>query len=84
MATTNRHYISGHESWSADEIADVLTGNLVPVGDTEGLHGAVIVLARRVAEQRTEIDDLKRQHESAISRLTRKIQKISGSPGGYP
>lgn len=66
---TDRHHISGYESWSADEIADLLSGDSVPVGDTEGFHGAVIVLARRVAEQKTEIDGLKRQHESANEAL---------------
>lgn len=51
-------FISGNESYSAEFLADMLSGDAILLGDTDGVHGALICLCRRVAEQQAEIQRL--------------------------
>jgi len=58
--------VTGWENCTLEEIAELLSGEEIQPVDTSGLHGAVIVLARRVAElqQRVAILESEAQRRS--------------------
>ena len=60
----NIMFVSGHEDWDAMEIASKLMGDEITPGDIDGLHGAVIVLCKRVAELEGKVDRIR--YESGI------------------
>ena len=58
--------ITGYENLNATEITSLLMGEGIPPGDVEGLHGAVILLCKRVAE----LEDVLSSHTKLLENIT--------------
>ena len=52
--------ITGHEDYSANDLARMLMGDEIQMTDLEGVHGALLLLCKRVSELESELKAHKR------------------------